>query len=438
MEADPKLLQAPRQGFRLPPLARVRRIAAVVGSFASLNLLVRVLQMVAAFMIVRTMAKTEYAWYSLANNLVGALTMFTVTGISTGLMPMAGEAARDRLRLGTVMASTARFRVYLLAFGALAGIPVFAYTLLDSACSPLKTAALAAAAVISVMTAITTQMMATPLSVAGRYSVPQWELIMNATLRLALVAGLVAASMADSVSVMLVTVLSPLPTIFWYLLPRARGHVAFDQPADPAVAARLKKHFYVGLPTSLTYLFEAQIAAFIVGWVGNIDKVADLGAISRVALILQVPLSIASGVLMPRMSAEQNPRRLWKMWVGCSLVSLAMGVVIVAGGWLGRSPLLFLLGPEYSSLGNELVLYLAFQAFSFFVTVSGMPIQSKGWVRHSWARPVAVFGAQALAACFLDLSTVNGAIGLMWAGAVGNMLMNVFLLFNGWRGRAGI
>ncbi|MGV3660604.1 MAG: lipopolysaccharide biosynthesis protein [Prosthecobacter sp.] len=439
MEADPKLLEAPRRAFVLPALGgRLGRLTSLVARYASLSILGRVIQMLGAFLVVRSLAKTEYAWYSLANNLVGALGMFTVTGISTGLMPMAGEAATDRLRLGTVLASAARFRSLLLVFGSLAGIPVFAYTLLHSECSPLKTAVLVAAAVVSVITAITAQMLSTPLSLARRYNVPQWETIMNSVLRLALIVALVAASMADSVSVMLVTVLAPLPTLFWYLLPKAREHAAFEQPSDPAVAARLKKHFFVGLPTSLTYLFEAQIAAFIVGWMGNIDKVADLGAISRVALILQVPLAIASGILLPRMSAEQNQQRLWKMWLGCSGLSIAMGLVIVGGGWLARNPLLFLLGPEYAGLQNELVLYLAFQAFSFFVTVSGMPIQSKGWVRHSWARPVMVFGSQALAACFLDLSTVSGAIGLMWAGSIGNTLMNAFLLINGWRGRASI
>lgn len=443
MEAPPTTLDAPEQASRLPGLKglcmkRLGRLASMVASFASLSMAGRVVQMIGAFLVVRTLAKTEYAWYSLANNLVGALGMFTVTGISTGLMPLAGEAAGDRLRLGTVLASATRFRKALLVFGSLAGIPVFAYTLLHSECSPLKTAVLVAAAVVSVMTAIASQMMATPLSLAGRYNVPQWENLMNSLLRLLLILAVIGAGMADSVWVMIVTVLAPLPTTFWWLLPKAREHAAFEQPADPAIGTRLQKHFFVGLPTSLTYLFEAQIAAFIVGWMGNIDKVADLGAISRVALILQVPLTVASGILLPRMSAEQNQQRLWKMWTGCSLLSLGMGVVIVAGGWLLREPLLMLIGPGYAGLENELVLYLAFQAFSFFVTVSGMPIQSKGWVRHSWARPVVVFGSQALAACVLDLSSVTGAIGLMWAGSLGNTLMNAFLLFNGWRGRAGI
>lgn len=443
MEASPETTSAPGQHLRLPLLKgvcmhKVRRIVGLIVSYASLTILSRVVQMITAFLVVRSLAKTEYAWYSLANNLVGALGMFTITGISTGLMPLAGEASGDRLRLGAVLSSAAHFRRSLLLFGSLAGIPVFAYTLLHSDCSLWKTAVLVAAALVSVMTTISSQMMITPLSLARHYHLPQWETIMNSTLRLLLIVALAVAGHADAVTVMLITVLAPLPTIYGWLRPKACQYAAFDQPVDQAVATRLKKHFIVGLPASMTYLFEAQIATFIVGWMGNIDKVADLGAISRVALILQVPLAIASGILLPRMSSEQNQQRLWKMWTSCSLLSAAIGVGIVAGGWLLRHPMLFLLGPEYSGLESELVLYLGFQAFSFFVTVSGMPIQSKGWVRHSWARPVVVFGSQALSACFLDLSTVSGAIWLMWAGSLGNTLMNAFLLFNGWRGRAGI
>lgn len=439
MEALPNTLEATVPAPPVPTLrTRLARLLTLVASFASLSILGRVVQMLGAFLVVRHLAKTEYAWYSLANNLVGALGMFTVTGISTGLMPLAGEAAGDRLRMGTVLASASRFRRGLLILGSLAGIPIFAYTLLHSDCSPLATSILVVAAMVSVATAIASQMMATPLSLAGRYNVPQWETLMNSVLRLLLIFAVIYAGMANAVWIMVITVLAPLPTTFGWLLPKAREHAAFDQPADASIGKRLQKHFIVGLPSSLTYLFEAQVAAFIVGWMGNIDKVADLGAISRVALILQVPIAIATGILQPRMSAERDQQKLWKIWVTCSLLSLVIGVAIVAGGWLLRHPLLFLLGPEYSSLEAELVLYLGFQAFSFFVTVSGMPIQSKGWVRHSWARPLVVFGSQALAALVLDLSTVSGAVGLMWAGSIGNTLMNAFLLFNGWRGRASI
>ena len=443
MEASPETTSAPGQGFRLPGLGgvciqRVRHFLGTVASYASLSILGRVVQMITAFLVVRSLAKTEYAWYSLANNLVGALVIFTVTGIGTGLMPLAGEVAHDPLKLGAVLASARRFRAALLFFGSLVGLPVFIHLLLRSGCPPLSIALLVGAAIVSLMVSISTQMISTPLSLARRYNIPQWENILSSSLRLLCIVFLVFAGFADAVTVMIITVLAPLPAVCGWMLPKAREHAAFGQQADPAATKRLKKHFIVGLPANITHLFEAQVALFIVGWMGNIDKVADLGAICRVALILQIPLAVASGIMLPRMSTEQNLHRLWRMWTGSSLLSVVIGVGIVASGWLLRHELLFLLGPGYSGLEYELVLYLGFQAFSFFATVTTIPIQAKGWVRHSWLRPFAVFGSQALAACVLDLSTVSGAIGLMWAGSIGNMLLDSFLLFNGWRGRANI
>ncbi|MDB6004877.1 MAG: hypothetical protein JWR15_1864 [Prosthecobacter sp.] len=443
MEASPETTAAPSQGLRLPLLKglcmqKVRRTLSMIASYASLSILGRVVQMITAFVVVRSLAKTDYAWYSLANNLVGALVIFTVTGIGTGLMPLAGAVVHDREKLGAVLASARRFRGWLLICGALVGLPVFIHLLLRSGCPPLSIALLVSAAIISLMVSISTQMISTPLSLARRYNVTQWENILSSSLRLLCVALLVFAGCADAVTVMIITVLAPLPAVCGWMLPKAREHVAFGQQADPAATQRLKKHFIVGLPANITHLFEAQVALFIVGWLGNIDKVADLGAICRVALILQIPLSIASGIMLPRMATEQNLQRLRKMWTGSSLLAVVIGVGIVSCGWLLRHQLLFLLGPGYASLENELVLYLGFQAFSFFATVTTIPIQAKGWVRHSWLRPVAVFGSQAIAACLLDLSTVSGAIGLMWAGSVGNMLLDSFLLFNGWRGRANI
>lgn len=438
MEATPTSAHVSAQQLRTPFRTGVRRALGVVLSFASLNMLGRLLQMAAAFIVVRSMAKTDYAWYSLANNLVGALTMFTITGISTGLMPLAGEAAHDPVKLGSILTSAGRFRAALLFFGAIVGLPVFVNLLLHSQCSLLQTSLLVLAALVSVMVNIAGQIIATPLNLARRYNIPQWESIMNSTLRLVLVAAFVFAGLADAVTVMIITVLSPLPTMFGWMLPKSRAHVAYGQEAVPATTQRLRKHFIVGLPTSLTYLFEAQIASFIIGYIGSLDKVADLGAISRVALILQVPIAVVTGVLLPRMSAEQDGRRLFRMWVQSSGLALVFGAFILLCGWLSKTYLLMLLGPEYAGLEGELVNFLAFQVFAFFVTVVQTPIQSKGWVRHSWVRPVFVFGSQALAASLLDLSTVHGAIGLMWAGSIGNMLLNGFLLFNGWRGRASL
>jgi hypothetical protein len=136
------------------------------------------------------------------------------------------------------------------------------------------------------------------------------------------------------------------------------------------------------------------------------------------------------------MSEEKNMRRLWKMWISSSLLGAVVGLAALAGGWFFRTELLWLIGPAYSGLEFELVLFLAFTVFSFIVTITATPIQSRGWVRHSWIRPVMVFGSQAVAACFLDLTSVTGAIGLMCAGSLGNAALNTFLLINGWRGRA--
>lgn len=443
MEASPETTSTSAHVLRLPffkglCMHQVRRVVGLIASYASLSLLSRVVQMITAFLVVRSLGKTEYAWYSLANNLVGALVIFTVTGIGTGLMPIAGEVAHDPVKLGAVLASTRRFRAALLFFGSLIGLPIFIHLLLSSGCPPLSIALLVGSAVVSLMVSINSQMISTPLSLARRYNIPQWENILTSALRLVCIVSLVFSGFADAVTVMIITVLAPIPAVCGWMLPKAREHVAFGQQADPAATRRLKKFFIIGLPANITHLFEAQVALFIVGWLGNIDKVADLGAICRVALILQIPLAVASGVMLPRMSTEKNMQRLWKMWTGSSLLSVIIGVTIVACGWLLRHQLLFLLGPAYAGLENELVLYLAFQAFSFFATVTTIPIQARGWVRHSWVRPLAVFGSQALAACVLDLSTVNGAILLMWAGSLGNMLLDSFLLFNGWRGRAGI
>ena len=146
-----------------------------LASACPLNILGRVVQMLAAFLVVRSLAKTDYAWYSLAQNLIGALGMFTVTGISTGLMPIAGEAAGDRERLGVVLFRRA-VSALLLAFERThraAGLRA------SAASQPVPAMAncpfLPSRTPFATLTSIAPQMMATLLSLARRYNEPQIE-----------------------------------------------------------------------------------------------------------------------------------------------------------------------------------------------------------------------------------------------------------------------
>jgi O-antigen/teichoic acid export membrane protein len=409
-----------------------------LASFTSLSGLSQLLQLAGALIVVRTLSKEDYGFYSLANNLLGALAMFTTTGLSTGLMAVAGPVANSPARLAAVLSSAARLRLQLLSIGSLVGVPVYFWLLLHNGCSLWTTLVLLSVAVVTILFYIRSHVLGAALNLRRFYSVVQKEKVANSAIRMLLLAVVLSFGLQGSVSYMLVGFLATVVSLRVYLVRASRGLVESGVPADADASASLHKHMVVGMPSSLTYLFEGQIAALLLAAFGNVDKVADLGAIARFGLIFIVPLAMLRDVLIPRMATQENLAQLRKMWIGSSLLTAAACLSILTFFFFLAGPLLNLLGPGYSHLKSEMLLYVGFQVFVFFTMVAGSPIISRGWVRHSWIRPVFFLAAQAVAIPFLDLSTVTGAILLMWAGALGNVALDTFLLYRGWRGKGHV
>jgi len=418
--------------------ARIRVAARKLASFASLSGLSQVLQLVGALIVVRTLSKEDYGFYSLATNLLGALAMFTTTGLSTGLMAVAGPVADNPTRLAAVLSSAARLRLQLLATGSLVGIPVYFWLLLKNGCSFWATLALLIVAIATILFYIRSYVLGAALNLRRFYSVAQKEKVANSAIRILLLASLLGLGLQGSVSYMLVGLLATVVSLRVYLVRASRGLVESGVPADPNAGAALHKHMVVGMPSSLTYLFEGQIAALLLAAFGNVDRVADLGAIARFGLIFIVPLAMLKDVLIPRMATEDDLAKLKRMWIGSSVLaaSACVAVLVVFARFSGL--LLSLLGPDYTHLQSEMLLFMAFLACAFFFNVVASPINARGWVRHSWIRPVVVLAAQAVALPFLDLSTVSGAILLGWAASLGNIALDMFLLTRGWRGHGAL
>jgi len=414
--------------------AAVRKLA----SFISLSGLGQLLQLAGALLVVRTLSKEDYGFYSMATNLLGALAMFTTTGLATGLMAVAGPVADNADRLGSVLSSAARLRRQLLVAGSVAGVPVYFWLLLRNGCTLWATVVLIAIAVGSILLYIHSYVLGAALNLRRHYSVVQKEKVANSVIRILLLMAILSVGIEGAVSYMVAGLLATAVSLRIYLVRASRGLVKSGLPPDPQAAASLHRHMVVGMPSSLTYLLEGQIAALLLAIFGNIDKVADLGAIARFGLIFMVPLAMLKDILIPRMATQGDLQQLKKMWVGSSLLTAGACVAILVFFFLFAGPLLSLLGPGYAHLRLEMLMFVGFQVFVFFTMVVGSPIISRGWVKHSWVRPAFFLAAQAIALPFLDLSTVRGAILLSWSGALGNVLLDAFLLYRGWRGKGNI
>ena len=85
-----------------------------------------------------------------------------------------------------------------------------------------------------------------------------------------------------------------------------------------------------------------------------------------------------------------------------------------------------------------MTLYALSLGIVVFAAACESVVNARGWLRHSWIRPLFVLGVQAASLPWLNLATLEGVILLSIAGGVGYQIFNAYLVIQGVRGRGGL
>jgi len=407
--------------------------------FSGLELVSRVLQMLGALLVVRFLAKDEYAWYSLAIGFQGMVGFLTMIGAGAALFSMGGPIVNDRKALGGLVRAVKSWRWRLMAFSLPVVLPIFAILLYRNACPPLLIALLLLLACGMMWLEIQRHLLAAPLELAMRFNLLQKVEVIAAVVRLLALGVLIGMMWMNAASVLLVSTLLVgwIPLI---LLPKRTAEIADPESTAPPADAtrRIRALSLTAMPGAASYMLESQFATFFVAFAGYTTGVADLGALARVGLLLTLPTAFLNKIIQPKLATVAAGHSLVRAWQLTLVFGVSIGALMMGGVWIFGDYLLLLLGPAYAGLKFELLLYAAFQAISFFTSSNGSLLEARGWLKRSWMRPIVVLGSMTCATFFLPITTVSGAIGLMIVGSLGNLLVDGIIIALGFRGRSHV
>jgi len=79
----------------------------------SLQLVIQALNALSGILIVRTLSKQEYAYYTIANSLQSTMNILADSGISAGMMSIGGKIYTDDNQLAQLLNTGIRLRIYL-------------------------------------------------------------------------------------------------------------------------------------------------------------------------------------------------------------------------------------------------------------------------------------------------------------------------------------
>lgn len=338
-----------------PKYAKVLEWGKLVTITGSAQVLIKALALISGILVIRLLSMQEYAFYTLANTMLGTMTVLADGGIATGVMAHGGKVWQNPQKLGAVLATGLHLRKKFAVGSILVAAPVLFFLLKHHGASWLMAFLL----MLSLIPAFLTSLSGTILEIAPKLRqdiVPlqKNQLEVNVGRFIILLLTLFAFPLAY-----IAIFSSSLPQIWANLRLRkiSSGYADWMQKPDPVVQEEIIAIVKRVLPGAIYYCMSGQITIWLISIFGSTAAVAEVGALSRLSMVLTL-FSMLFGILVvPRFARlKNNKNAIIKVFILIQAGLIGLGFVIVAFVNYFSGYFLWILGDEFSHLTTEVVL----------------------------------------------------------------------------------
>jgi hypothetical protein len=166
-----------------------------------------------------------------------------------------------------------------------------------------------------------------------------------------------------------------------WLRHRIGQHAELDTPRDPAVEREIKSVVSRQIPLNIYFCLQGQIAIWLASTFGSSHEVSDIGALGRFAAVFTVSQSVMQEVVLPAFARAQSPQLVSRRYFQITTAYVAFLVMVVLTIVLFRNQALALLGRQYSWLGPQVPLAMAYSAVSALTQVLWALNYIRAWIQ---------------------------------------------------------
>lgn len=375
----------------------------------SAQVIVQAVGFVSGILIIRLLPTQEYALYTLANTMLGTMTILADSGISTGVMAQGGKVWQDKEKLGAVLATGLDLRRRFAIGSLIISTPILFYLLLHNGASWLMSLLI----VLSLIPAFYAALSDSLLEIVPKLHQSILPLQKNQVTvglgRLFLSAITLFVFPWTFVAILA----SGIPRIYGNVKLKkiSSEFVNLTQHANTEVKEEILKLVKKNLPAAIYFCISGQISIWIISIFGNSTSIAQIGALGRVSMILNIVGALFSILIVPRFSRIQNqPLRLFSLFSKIIITSICIMVLIILGAHIFSNQLLWILGKNYSGLNSELDLLLIGNSLNLIMGVALTLTINRGWI----LTPIISISLNLLptiiGCSIFDISTVKGVL----------------------------
>ncbi len=235
--------------------------------------------------------------------------------------------------------------------------------------------------------------------------------------RLALAVGMVGLALMSAEAALLTSLLS---MILSFLVGRIYIHevpLGLAPRYNKDMQHRVFRYVLPLIPGSLYYTLQPSILIWLSAIYGNTQRVAEIGAVSRIGQIIAF-VGVGLGLfVLPHLAALRDERSFRRDYLFIWLIICGLASFIFLAVTLARGEILLLLGPKYASLDNEVILVAGTSLLHVAANYAVLVNRLKGWNKVEPLSTVALFIGQAILIAWLPLDSTASVLvlGLFYA-----------------------
>lgn len=413
---DPTSQALPQQGLATPRInaftARRRWLLTWAGrvcEFSFVQCWVQLFTAASGLLVVRTLAKDQYALYAIASSMQATCIMLADLGIGMGVNSIGGRVWQDPARFGQLVNTALQMRRRFAIVSLATCLPITAWMLSDNGASWQTILILSTLIVAGISPQITGTVLLVVPHFHGEYRRIQKLGFWTAVLRLAMIGGLALSRMNAALAASVGAVTSWTQMLVakrW-----AADHADLSAPPNAEDRRELWRLSTRIFPNTLFYCFQGQVTLLILTLLGNPTGIADLTALGRLSALLIVFSLAFNSVLVPRFARCQDPERLSRLYLVLIAATAITVTPIVLAGWLLPQPLLWLLGEQYARLEHECGWVVSTACVSHLAMAMKQLNGARSWIRiGSVVYAPLTITIQILLLTRMDVSQLRGVV----------------------------
>ena len=397
----------------------------LLAAFGSVQMVIQVLSFLSGILLVRYLSKSDYAWFTIANALVATLGLIADSGVSAALSSIGGTIWQDNSRLGSLVRTGLTLRRKFGIATVILVTPIFVWLLVKNQAPVATIGVVVLAALIGFSLQLTAGILGIVLSLRQEIGRIQRLGLGAAVVRLALVAC--ACLVFIDVRVAMIIAVTGPGLHAWFLRRWVRTSIEWNAPERADYRSRVIAVVKKQAPLTLFYCLQGQIIVWLISIFGSTERVAEIGALGRFAMIFAVVSSVMNGLVVPRFARCQDHhllrRRYWQVVGGFALLA---GAVVAMSAAFPRL-LLWVLGAKYANLENEVWLMVFSSSLGALFATQFALTYSKAWIAPAIVSIPMEIATQVALIFYLDISTVRGVLWLSCISFVPMIILNIII-----------